>query len=227
MPTGGGTHWEPVAEWYDELVGDKGSEYHREVVIPGVLRMLAATTTAPRKHERHENPRKEDKTREEYGGEKKRGLQGLRVLDLACGQGVLCRRLAEEGCMVVGVDASPALIEAARVREAAESRGGSAIRYAVGDATKLLGGGGGGSAGSAGGLVAGGFDAVTIVLAVQNMTPLSPVWQACWELLRPGGVVVVVMMHPCFRVPQHSDWHWDERAGAGGGGCNRGLLLNT
>ncbi len=36
------TDWGKVAQWYDDLVGDEGSEYHREVVFPGVLRMLRA-----------------------------------------------------------------------------------------------------------------------------------------------------------------------------------------
>ena len=35
------TDWGGVAEWYDRLVGDEGSEYHREVVLPGVVRLLA------------------------------------------------------------------------------------------------------------------------------------------------------------------------------------------
>jgi ubiquinone/menaquinone biosynthesis C-methylase UbiE len=30
-----------VADWYDKLVGDDGSEYHQKVIFPGVLRMLA------------------------------------------------------------------------------------------------------------------------------------------------------------------------------------------
>src|SRR5690606_24317123 len=34
------TDWGDVAEWYDELVGEEGSEYHRKVVFPGVLRLL-------------------------------------------------------------------------------------------------------------------------------------------------------------------------------------------
>ena len=36
------TDWGGVAEWYDRLVGDEGSEYHRQVVHPGVLRLLGA-----------------------------------------------------------------------------------------------------------------------------------------------------------------------------------------
>jgi SAM-dependent methyltransferase len=31
-----------VAAWYDKLVGESGSDYHRNVIIPAALRMLAA-----------------------------------------------------------------------------------------------------------------------------------------------------------------------------------------
>ncbi len=34
------TDWGKVAGWYDELVGDAGSEYQREIVHPGVVRLL-------------------------------------------------------------------------------------------------------------------------------------------------------------------------------------------
>ena len=34
------THWDDVAEWYDTLVGEEGSEYQRHVVFPGILRLL-------------------------------------------------------------------------------------------------------------------------------------------------------------------------------------------
>jgi SAM-dependent methyltransferase len=42
--------------------------------------------------------------------------KGERVLDLGCGDGALTVDLVHAGCKVVGVDASPALIEAARAR---------------------------------------------------------------------------------------------------------------
>jgi trans-aconitate methyltransferase len=38
---------------------------------------------------------------------------GERILDLGCGDGALTRRLVEAGCEVVGVDASPEMIQAA------------------------------------------------------------------------------------------------------------------
>src|SRR6266850_1094046 len=35
------TDWGRVAEWYDDLVGEEGSEFQREIIFPGALRMLA------------------------------------------------------------------------------------------------------------------------------------------------------------------------------------------
>lgn len=35
---GGG--WDPVAAWYDKLVGEHGSDYHRHVILPAALRLL-------------------------------------------------------------------------------------------------------------------------------------------------------------------------------------------
>ncbi len=32
--------WDEVAAWYDKLVGDSGSDYHRNVILPAALRML-------------------------------------------------------------------------------------------------------------------------------------------------------------------------------------------
>src|SRR5262245_35197431 len=40
---------------------------------------------------------------------------GERILDVGCGDGPLTKKLVEIGCEVVGVDASPAMIEAAKV----------------------------------------------------------------------------------------------------------------
>jgi 2-polyprenyl-3-methyl-5-hydroxy-6-metoxy-1,4-benzoquinol methylase len=187
------THWGQVADWYDDLVGEQGSEYHREVIIPGILRMLGLKEDRPEK-------------------------SPLPVLDLACGQGVLCRRLAGAGCQVTGLDAAEPLIAAAQRREAEQPLG---LRYLVADATRLLDDSGTPSLP----LAADSFGAITLVLAIQNMTPLSPVWQACKTLLKPGGVLILVMMHPCFRVPKQSDWVWQEGEGAQMGSGSQGRVV--
>lgn len=33
--------WDAVADWYDRLVGEQGHDYHRNVIVPAALRMLA------------------------------------------------------------------------------------------------------------------------------------------------------------------------------------------
>lgn len=162
------TDWGDVARWYDQLVGDEGSEYHRHVVLPGVLRLL--------------EPR-----------------PGQRVLDVACGQGVLCRLLRERGVWPTGVDAAAALIRLARQRGSGEG-----IEYRVGDARQLD---------KLAGMGPGRFDAVTCVLAIQNIHPLPPVCRGVAWALKPGGRFVIAMMHPCFRGPKATGWGWDAEQG--------------
>jgi ubiquinone/menaquinone biosynthesis C-methylase UbiE len=156
------TDWGNVAGWYDQLVGESGSEYHREVVLPGVLRLLS--------------PR-----------------PGEKILDIACGQGVLCRILAEKGAEVTGVDAAKELIESAR------QRGPASIRYHVADA------------GRADFLPASYFTSAACILAIQNMHPLPPVFAGVARSLIDGGRLVIVMMHPCFRGPKETSWGWDDK----------------
>jgi SAM-dependent methyltransferase len=180
-PAADATHWGDVASWYDGLVGDEGSDFHRHVVVPGVLAMLELPETD-------------------------RAATRVRVLDLACGQGVLCRTLARRGVQVTGVDAAAALVDAAKQRNRADRL---PIEYRVGDAAGLENLPG----------LHGRFDAVTCLLAIQNIAVLSPVWRGCRASLRPGGRLIVVMMHPCFRVPRASDWQWEPAADHPGGGA--------
>ncbi len=193
------THWADVADWYDTLVGDEGSEYHQHVIIPGVLRLLNLQENTKHKTQNAKLPTEISKL-------ETRNTK-LHILDLACGQGVVSRKLAQLGCDVVGLDAAAPLIDAARRRNESD---GLPIEYSVADATKLVGQ----ENQTRLGLKPAAFDAVTLILAIQNITPLSPVWQACRELLKPGGSLIIVMMHPCFRNPKQSDWLWQE---AGGG----------
>lgn len=59
---------------------------------------------------------------------------GMEVLDLACGHGRIARRLAERGCRVTGLDATPVFLDRAR-RDAAEH--GVAVTYVEGDMRDL------------------------------------------------------------------------------------------
>jgi ubiquinone/menaquinone biosynthesis C-methylase UbiE len=162
------TDWANVADWYDQLVGESGSEYHRHVVLPGVIRLLAAEP-------------------------------GQQVLDLACGQGVLCRLLATRGVQAAGVDAAADLIRLARDRNSALSAEQQAPNYYIGDARDLSF------------LPENRFDSAACILAIQNIHPIQPVFQSAARVLKAMGNLVIVMMHPAFRSPKETSWGWDEQ----------------
>jgi 23S rRNA pseudouridine1911/1915/1917 synthase len=129
---------------------------------------------------------------------------GVRVLDVACGQGVGARRLAALGARVVGVDAAPGLIEAARRR--GEGEEGGAMRFEVGDARDL-----GAALGAMG--EAGGFDVAVCVMGLTNIDPLSSVFAGVAGALKAGGRFVAVIQHPAFRAAEQTAWGWDAKVG--------------
>lgn len=161
--------------------------------------------------------------------------RGLRVLDVACGEGALCRRLAEAGADALGVDASPRLIRAAAKFGAAgrDARGGGrdaqgrgTARFAVADATRLdelvIEDGEGGGEEDRGGVEP--FDAACCVMALMNISPLEPALAGIARRLKPGGRFVGVVLHPAFRAPGQTSWGWDVRDEGGGvrGGAGAG-----
>jgi SAM-dependent methyltransferase len=114
-------------------------------------------------------------------------VAGGDVLDLACGQGLATRALAEAGAgSVTGVDASEAMIELARGHDTPNS---AAISYVVDDAQQLAN------------LDDAMFDGVTCQLALMDIPDLGATLEAVRRVLRPGGWFVFVIGHPCFLVP--------------------------
>ncbi len=155
------TVWDQAASWYDNLVGTRGTDFHRKIILPGVLKLLQLK-------------------------------KGSRVLDLACGQGVLSRFLAQKGMKVEGLDSSEELIRFARARSK------TGVRYHIGDAR------------DADTVPENRFEGITCILALQNMDALEPVFENVYRGLKPGGRFVMVVTHPCFRIPRQSHWGWDE-----------------
>ena len=155
--------WDEVAAWYDKLVGEGGSDYHRALILPGTLRLL--------------------------------DLQpGERVLDLCCGQGVLVPHLLAAGpASVAAVDASPRLIAAARTRHGGDPR----VRFVVADASRP------------GAWADATHDAAACLMAAHDVADAAGLFRNLGAALRPGGRAVVVLMHPCFRIPRQSHWGWD------------------
>lgn len=120
--------------------------------------------------------------------------RGERILDMGAGQGVLAPFIAEAGAAYTGVDASKRLLTMARKHH---QKHGTFIEA---DAADLRGTG----------LAEGSFDAVIFLLSIQDMNPLEAVLKSTRWALKPGGRVIILMTHPCFRVPRQSGWGFDE-----------------
>lgn len=119
--------------------------------------------------------------------------RGEAILDIGCGEGYFTRLLAGSGAQVAGADIAPELIRKAQTET-------PTIRYYVASADALS------FAQDAS------YDALTCVLALQNMEKLEVVMKEVSRVLKPGGRGVFVLNHPAFRIPKKSAWGWDETA---------------
>lgn len=122
-----------------------------------------------------------------------KSVSAEKVLDLACGQGVLERALPK-GVEYCGVDISPKLVQQAQQKVSNKSH-----RFVVADvASKDFS------------LKDNDFDAVTIILATQDIHDVESLFLNASKHLKPFGRLIVVMNHPCYRIPRQSSWHVDE-----------------
>lgn len=126
---------------------------------------------------------------------------GQKIVDLACGEGILCRRLAELDVQAVGIDASPKLITSAR-ESLRVQRLRTPPEFVVADARRL-------ASGAPDLAPARGADAACCVLALMNIDPLTTVFEGVAALLKPGGAFVAIILHPSFRAPGQTSWGWD------------------
>jgi 2-polyprenyl-3-methyl-5-hydroxy-6-metoxy-1,4-benzoquinol methylase len=114
--------------------------------------------------------------------------RGERVLELACGNGVMSRRLAQLGARVLATDYSETFVARARARSAGAEYA-SRLEYRVVDATDeaaLLA------------LGEGEFAAVVCNMAIMDMASIEPMFSAVRRLLAPGGRFIFALAHPCF-----------------------------
>lgn len=111
---------------------------------------------------------------------------GEAILDLACGNGVVSRRLAHLGAQVTACDFSPTFLQRARERT---TEFAGRIEYRLVDLTDsraLLG------------LASRPYDAAICNMALMDISTIQPLLQALRTLLRPGGRFVFSVLHPCF-----------------------------
>ncbi|RCS22488.1 bifunctional 2-polyprenyl-6-hydroxyphenol methylase/3-demethylubiquinol 3-O-methyltransferase UbiG [Phyllobacterium salinisoli] len=108
-----------------------------------------------------------------------RPFEGLRILDIGCGGGLLCEPMARLGATVIGADASQTNIEVAKVH-AAES--GLAIDYRSTTAEALA------EAGER-------FDIVLNMEVVEHVADVDLFISACGAMVKPGGLMFVATIN--------------------------------
>lgn len=121
-----------------------------------------------------------------------------RVLDLGCGEGWLARALSAQGLDVVGIDASVALVDAAR-----ELGGARFERTSYADL-------------AANGFAFGDFDAVVCNFALLDADLHTPL-RAAHACLRPHGHLFVQTLHPlAVEAPYADGWRVEHFTGLDG-----------
>ena len=108
-----------------------------------------------------------------------RPLQGLRILDVGCGGGLLCEPLARLGAEVTGIDASEENVAVAAVH-AEES--GLGIDYRCVSAETLRDEGAS-------------FDAVVSMEVVEHVADVEGFLAACAGLVAPGGALTLATLN--------------------------------
>lgn len=115
---------------------------------------------------------------------------GTSLLDLACGQGILARHLPK-GMKYCGVDGSKSLIQAAKSYN-------SPHQFLVHDLCQPLQ------------LPNKEFSHASCILALQNIAKPDVVLQTAFQHLKAAGRFIIVLNHPCYRIPRQSGWGVDE-----------------
>ncbi len=118
--------------------------------------------------------------------------KGMQILDLACGEGYFTRLIAQSGAEVSGADIARELVRKAQ-------KASPAIHYYTAAAEKLDF------------AKDDSFDAITCVLALQNIEGFGAVFKECARVLKPGGRLLFVLNHPAFRIPKKTSWGWDDK----------------
>ena len=117
--------------------------------------------------------------------------KGEQVYDLACGQGYFANVFAHEGANVIASDLSKNLIETAK------KNSGEKVNFYISPAHRAQF------------LKDGSIDTIVVILAIQNIENVGEVFAECSRVLKKDGRIVLVLNHPAFRVPQGSDWYFE------------------
>jgi ubiquinone/menaquinone biosynthesis C-methylase UbiE len=121
-------------------------------------------------------------------------VKNKKVFDAGCGEGYLCRLLAERGAEVLGVDYSKNMIEVA-IKKTPE---GMEIKYKRGNCEKLDF------------LDDNSFDVIVSNMVLHDLAKFKDAINEMYRLLVKDGISVFSILHPCFDTPE-SGWIKNEQ----------------
>ena len=108
-----------------------------------------------------------------------RPFEGLRILDIGCGGGLICEPLARLGAAVVGADASATNIEVARLHA---EQSGVTVDYRATTAEAIA------AAGER-------FDVVLALEVVEHVSDVDLFLASCTAMVKPGGLLLVATIN--------------------------------
>ncbi|MDH4482025.1 MAG: bifunctional 2-polyprenyl-6-hydroxyphenol methylase/3-demethylubiquinol 3-O-methyltransferase UbiG [Rhodoferax sp.] len=111
------------------------------------------------------------------------GLSGLRILDVGCGGGLMSEALARYGANVVGVDASPGNVAAARLHAQSQN---FTVDYRLGEPAEVL------SPHER-------FDVVLALEVVEHVSDVPTFLAAAVDRLAPGGMLFISTIDRTFK----------------------------
>lgn len=117
--------------------------------------------------------------------------KGEIVYDIACGQGFFANLFFKSGASIIASDLSKRLIDKAVKSSPKEIKFYNTPAHKAPFAKDSS------------------VDTIVIVLAIQNIENVSEVFNECKRILKKNGRIVLVLNHPSFRVPQGSDWYFN------------------
>jgi SAM-dependent methyltransferase len=118
-------------------------------------------------------------------------ISGKRVLDAGCGEGYLCRKLAQLGATVTGIELSREMLSFALAQQQKTPLN---ITYHHGNITSIPF------------LPEFSFDVIVTNNVIQDVEDYQGAFREFTRLLQPEGMYLHIANHPCFMTP---GWGWE------------------
>lgn len=116
-------------------------------------------------------------------------IEGLKGIDIGCGEGYNTRLLAQKKAMLTGIDISDKLIENAKLTEADSPLG---IEYLTASATALP-------------FESDSFDFATSFMCLMDTPNVEKAFSEAYRIVRPNGFLQFSIPHPCFNTPHRKN----------------------